>query len=84
MSSAARAGVTPLDEHFAELDLADRPSMLLGMKMLRMFDRVAIDFGGRHVDFRLPHLDWRSKAKPMADWVDVIDNKASFSSTRPA
>jgi predicted aspartyl protease len=39
---------------FAELDLADRPSMLLGMKMLRMFDRVAIDFGSRHVDFQVP------------------------------
>ncbi|MBO9581776.1 MAG: retroviral-like aspartic protease family protein [Sphingobium sp.] len=39
---------------FAELDLADKPSMLLGMKMLRMFERVAIDFGARHVDFQLP------------------------------
>ncbi len=39
---------------FAELDLSDRPAMLLGMKMLRMFDRVAIDFGNRHVDFTLP------------------------------
>jgi predicted aspartyl protease len=39
---------------FQELGLADRPSMLLGMRMLRMFDRVAIDFGNRHVDFELP------------------------------
>ncbi|HEY1124702.1 MAG TPA: retroviral-like aspartic protease family protein [Sphingobium sp.] len=39
---------------FAELDLAEKPSMLLGMRMLRMFDRVAIDFGNRHVDFSLP------------------------------
>ncbi|MBO9581901.1 MAG: retroviral-like aspartic protease family protein [Sphingobium sp.] len=39
---------------FAELDLSDRPAMLLGMRMLRMFDRVAIDFGNRHVDFQLP------------------------------
>jgi predicted aspartyl protease len=39
---------------FQELGLADRPSMLLGMRMLRMFDRVAIDFGNRHVDFQLP------------------------------
>jgi len=38
---------------FAELDLADKPAMLLGMRMLRMFDQVAIDFGNRHVDFRL-------------------------------
>lgn len=39
---------------FVELGLAGKPSMLLGMKMLRMFDRVAIDFGNRHVDFELP------------------------------
>ena len=39
---------------FAVLDLADKPAMLLGMKMLRMFDRVAIDFGNRHVDFQIP------------------------------
>lgn len=42
---------------FEELDLADKPAMLLGMKMLRMFDRVAIDFGNRHVDFHLPRGD---------------------------
>lgn len=39
---------------FAELDLADRPAMLLGMHMLRQFDQVAIDFGNRRVDFHLP------------------------------
>jgi len=39
---------------FAELDLADRPAMLLGMHMLRQFDQVAIDFGSRRVDFHLP------------------------------
>lgn len=38
---------------FAELGLAEKPAMLLGMRMLRMFDQVAIDFGNRHVDFRL-------------------------------
>ncbi len=36
---------------FAALDIADRPSMLLGMRMLRLFNRIAIDFGRRHVDF---------------------------------
>jgi predicted aspartyl protease len=41
-------------EPFTALDLADKPSMLLGMGMLRMFDRVAIDFGSRHVDFQMP------------------------------
>lgn len=38
---------------FEELGLGDRPAMLLGMHMLRLFDRVAIDFGNRHVDFHL-------------------------------
>lgn len=38
---------------FQELDLGDKPAMLLGMRMLRLFDQVAIDFGNRHVDFHL-------------------------------
>jgi len=38
---------------FEELDLADKPAMLLGMRMRRLFDQVAIDFGNRHVDFRI-------------------------------
>ncbi len=38
---------------FAELGLGDKPAMLLGMRMLRMFDQVAIDFGNRNFDFRL-------------------------------
>ena len=38
---------------FDELDLGDKPAMLLGMLMLRLFDRIAIDFGHRHVDFHL-------------------------------
>ncbi|GEM_PF-164134 len=45
---------------FAELGLAGKPSMLLGMVMLRMFDRVAIDFGHRHVDFELPKSSERA------------------------
>jgi predicted aspartyl protease len=51
---------------FAELGLADRPSMLLGMKMLRMFDRVAIDFGNRHVDFQLPQGSRDESARQLA------------------
>ena len=39
---------------FDELGLAERPAMLLGMHMLRQFDRVAIDFGNRRIDFQLP------------------------------
>ncbi|MDF0543007.1 aspartyl protease family protein [Sphingobium sp. H39-3-25] len=39
---------------FAVLGLEDRPALLLGVKALRQFDRVAIDFGRRRVDFLLP------------------------------
>jgi len=38
---------------FDELGLGDKPAMLLGMGMLRLFDRIAIDFGHRHIDFHL-------------------------------
>jgi len=51
---------------FAELGLAERPSMLLGMRMLRMFDRVAIDFGNRHVDFQLPQGSRDESARQLA------------------
>ena len=39
---------------FAELGLNDKPALLLGIHALRMFDRVAIDFGRGKVDFLLP------------------------------
>lgn len=39
---------------FAELDLQDKPALLLGIGALRSFDRVAIDFGRGKVDFLLP------------------------------
>ena len=40
------------DAHaFRELGLADRPALLLGMNVLRHFDRVTIDFGARQVRF---------------------------------
>ncbi|MBT2186381.1 retroviral-like aspartic protease family protein [Sphingobium nicotianae] len=38
---------------FDELGLGDKPAMLLGMRMLRLFDQVAIDFGNRRVDFHM-------------------------------
>lgn len=38
---------------FSTLGLANRPAMLLGMQVLRLFDRIAIDFGRRRVDFLL-------------------------------
>lgn len=39
---------------FAALDLDKRPALLLGMRDLRTFDRVAIDFATRKVLFDLP------------------------------
>jgi predicted aspartyl protease len=39
---------------FAALDLDKRPAILLGMRDLRTFDRVAIDFATRKVLFDLP------------------------------
>ncbi len=39
---------------FEALDLAKRPAVLLGMRDLRSFDRVAIDFSTRKVMFDLP------------------------------
>lgn len=39
---------------FAELGLQNRPALFLGMREMRMFRRVAIDFGSRRVLFDLP------------------------------
>ncbi len=39
---------------FAEFDLTSEPAMLLGMDVLRHFDRVVVDFGRKEVLFRLP------------------------------
>lgn len=39
---------------FAELGLSDKPALLLGISALRLFNRVAIDFGRGRVDFLLP------------------------------
>ncbi|RHW18728.1 hypothetical protein D1610_00750 [Sphingomonas gilva] len=51
------------DAHvFAELDLADRPAMLLGMDALRLFDRVTIDFGKRRARFL------RANESHLASW----------------
>ena len=50
---------------FAELGLSDKPALLLGIHALRMFDRVAIDFGRGKVDFLMPDgsaLDLRHMA----------------------
>lgn len=39
---------------FRQLGLDDKPALLLGMDVLRRFDRVAVDFGRRRVHFLLP------------------------------
>ena len=39
---------------FAELGMKDKPALLLGISALRIFDKVAIDFGRGKVDFLLP------------------------------
>jgi predicted aspartyl protease len=39
---------------FKEFDLNGQPAILLGMDVLRHFDRVAVDFGRKEVSFRLP------------------------------
>lgn len=39
---------------FKELGLDDKPALMLGVNVLRNSTRVAIDFGRRRVDFRLP------------------------------
>ncbi len=39
---------------FAEFDMNGAPAMLLGMDVLRHFDRVVVDFGRKEVSFQLP------------------------------
>jgi len=39
---------------FARFGLTDRPALLLGMDVLRLFRRVQIDFANREIRFRLP------------------------------
>lgn len=39
---------------FAQLGLEDRPTLILGMQNLRVFERVAIDFAGGRILFDLP------------------------------
>ena len=46
--------VTPA---FRELDLQTKPALFLGMRELRLFKRVAIDFSKRRIMFDLPPLE---------------------------
>ncbi|WP_176596955.1 MULTISPECIES: retroviral-like aspartic protease family protein [Sphingobium] len=48
---------------FAELDLQDKPALLLGIDALKVFDRVAIDFGRGKVDFLLPDTGLLERAR---------------------
>lgn len=48
---------------FRELGMADKPALLLGISALRIFDRVAIDFGRGKVDFLLPDASAPDKAR---------------------
>ncbi|MGC4250225.1 MAG: retroviral-like aspartic protease family protein [Sphingobium sp.] len=48
---------------FAELGLADKPALLLGINALKGFDRVAIDFGRGKVDFLLPDMGFLERTR---------------------
>lgn len=48
---------------FRELGLTDKPALLLGVNALRGFDRVAIDFGRKQVDFLLPDQGSRATVR---------------------
>lgn len=53
---------------FKQLGLSDRPAILLGMDVLKLFERVSVDFGNRRVKLLTPG---RSEARPdvqMAAW----------------
>ena len=52
---------------FTQLGLARRPAMILGMRDLRIFDRVAIDFAARQILFDAPRgTGFRPKLKTNA------------------
>ncbi|QGP79648.1 retroviral-like aspartic protease family protein [Sphingobium sp. CAP-1] len=48
---------------FRELGMEDKPALLLGISALRIFDRVAIDFGRGKVDFLLPDASALEKTR---------------------
>jgi predicted aspartyl protease len=49
-----------VDAHvFRELDLDDKPALLLGMNAMRAFDRISIDFAAKKVRFVLPGTSMR-------------------------
>jgi predicted aspartyl protease len=49
------------DAHiFRQLDLEDKPTLLLGMNAMKAFDRISIDFAAKKVRFVLPGTSMRS------------------------
>lgn len=55
------------DAHiFRQLDLEDKPALLLGMNAMRAFDRISIDFAAKKVRFVLPGTSMRGGVR-MAD-----------------
>ncbi len=54
---------------FKQLDLADRPALLLGMDALRLFDRVSVDFANRKVRFIAPEFSGFGASTRMAAFV---------------
>ena len=51
---------------FRQLQLTDRPALLLGMDALRLFDRVSVDFANRRVRVLLPEGSEVSPATQLA------------------
>ena len=51
---------------FRRLGLDQKPALLLGMDVLRLFDRVSIDFANHNVRFILPGDGWQMPAPRLA------------------
>ena len=51
---------------FHRLGLSDRPAMLLGMDVLRGFDKVSIDFANKNVRFIVPGDAWQAPPPMLA------------------
>lgn len=55
------------DAHiFRQLDLDDRPALLLGMNAMKAFDRISIDFAAKKVRFVLPGTSMRQSVRVAA------------------
>lgn len=53
---------------FRQLGLDNKPALLLGMDVLRRFERVAVDFGRKRVHFLLPDGVETDKGTMLASW----------------